>query len=311
MGEEIIMFEEFLPDRLSRSLGYLNKKGLKEIRIRVKMPIIVDYGSNFFLGESGIVDQKEYALSCSFEEMQDIIFKACECSVYAYNEELKLLYITLKEGQRVGVCGEVVCENGIIKTIKNFSSISIRIAHQVPNCSLKALSYLFDENGVFNTLIVAPPGAGKTTFLRDFCYQISSKNIVKNLLILDERGEIAPKNDGEIIFNVGHNTDVLTYSTKKFGLENGIRVFCPTCVAMDEIAKEDDALALMYAIGSGVKIIATAHAENISKLFDKPFLKNLLSQNVFERIVVLSNKNGTGTLEGIYDKSRKNIFLRG
>ena len=56
------MFENFLPDRISRALNSLNKKGLQEIRIRVKQPVMVCYGTNFYLGESGITDQKEYAL---------------------------------------------------------------------------------------------------------------------------------------------------------------------------------------------------------------------------------------------------------
>ncbi len=304
------MFEQFLPTRIHKALNGLNKKGLQEIRIRVKQPVIVRFGTNFYLGENGITDKKEYALMCSYDEMQDIIFKACECSVYAYNEQLKQLFITLKDGQRIGVCGETVFEDGHIKTIKNFSSINIRLLHQVPNCSSKALPFLFDENGVKNTLIVAPPGAGKTTFLRDVCYQLSSKHIVSNLLILDERGEIAQKFDDETIFNVGENTDVLSYSTKEFGILNGIRVFTPTAIAMDELASPLDVSALDYAIGSGVKIIATAHAQNLKELFRKPHFKRLLEDKVFDRFVVLSNKNGVGTLEGVFDDKQTNLLLR-
>ena len=305
------MFENFLPDRISRALNSLNKKGLQEIRIRVKQPVMVCYGTNFYLGESGITDQKEYALSCSFDEMQDIIFKACECSIYAYSEELKKLFITLGSGQRIGVCGEIVCEDGKIKTVKNFSSINIRLLHQVPNCSLKTLPFLYNDEGVFNTLIIAPPGAGKTTYLRDLCYQLSSKNIVRNLLILDERGEIAPKQFDELIFNVGENTDVLSYCTKAYGIENGIRVFSPTAIAMDEIASEEDVLSLNFAIGSGVKIIATAHAQNIKELFRKPYFEKLLQSKVFDRFVVLSNKNGVGTIEGVFSAEQTVLMSRG
>lgn len=67
------MFEEFLPHRIAKALNHLNKKGIQEIRIRVKQPVIINYGTMFYLGENGITDQKEYALSCSFDEMQDII----------------------------------------------------------------------------------------------------------------------------------------------------------------------------------------------------------------------------------------------
>ena len=304
------MFEQFLPSRICGALNKLNKKGLQEVRIRVKQPVIVRFGRNFYLGEDGITDQKEFALVCSYDEMQEIIYKACECSIYAYNNELKELFITLKDGQRIGVCGETVFEDGKIKTIKNFSSINIRLLHQVPNCSLNALPFLCDENGIFNTLIVAPPGAGKTTFLRDLCYQFSNKHIVDNLLLIDERGEIAQKIDDETIFNVGENTDVLSYSTKEFGIMNGIRVFTPNVVLMDELANSQDVMAIDYAIGSGVKIVATAHAQNLVELFKKPHFKSLLEQKVFERFVVLSCRDGAGTIEGVFNNKQANLLQR-
>ena len=304
------MFDNFLPTRVAKALSELNKKGLQEIRIRVKQPIIISFGTNFYLGEDGITDKKSEALMCSFNEMQEIIYKACESSIYAYNEQLKELFITLNSGQRIGVCGEAIIENGVIKTIKNFSSINIRLFHQVPNCSLKALPFLFDDYGIFNTLIIAPPGAGKTTFLRDFCYQISNKHIVKNLLLIDERGEISPRNGDEILFNVGENTDVLSHTSKLFGLSNGIRVFSPTAIAMDELANPCDIEALDYAIGSGVKIIATAHAKDMKELFKKPYFQKIIKDKIFERFVVLSNKNGVGTVEGVFCDEQTNLLLR-
>lgn len=298
------MFDEFLPERVARALELLNKKGLREIRIRVKMPILVDYGSLYYLGENGIIGEKEEALKCSFKEVQDIVFKACECSIYAHNEELKSGYISVQNGVRVGVCGQVVCEDGQVKTLKNFSSVAIRVPHQVPNCSLKALPYLFDENGIFNTLVIAPPGAGKTTFLRDLCYQFCSKNLVKNLLVIDERGEIASLKNGEPQLFVGNFCDVFAGASKSFGLENGIRTLAPQVVVMDEIAKPSDVEALDYAIGSGVKIVATAHSLDVDDFLTKPYFQELLKNKIFKRIVVLSCKNGVGTLEGVFNENQ-------
>ena len=301
------MFDNILPDRVSFALSKLNLKGLREIRIRIKSPIMVDYGSNFFLGENGIVESKELALMCSFEEIQEIVFRACDCSVYAHEEELKKGFITLNRGERVGLCGEIIYENNMVKTMKNFSSITIRLPHQVPNCSLKILDYLYDEKSVKNTLIIAPPGAGKTTFLRDLCFQLSSKNIVKNLLIIDERGEISACFDGEPQFYVGQNTDIYSFATKKFGLENGVRTLAPSVIAMDELGNSDDITSLNYAIGSGVKILATAHSDSIIEIYKKPYFKDILEQKVFERIVVLSTRNGVGTIEGVYNAEKQKL----
>lgn len=298
------MLKEILPDRVNRAIDMLHHKGLKEIRIRAMQPVIVDFGSLFYLGENGIVDKPEKALICDFKEIEDIVFKACECSIYAHNEELKLGYVTLANGSRIGVCGELVFENNQIKTLKNFSSINIRIPHEIKNCSLKTLSYLYNENGVFNTLILAPPGAGKTTFLRDLCYQLSSKFIAKNILVIDERGEIASCKNGVPQMSVGATTDVYTHSTKKFGLENGIRTLTPEIIAMDELAKPSDIEALNYAIGAGVKILATAHAENMQEFLKRPYFKNIISEKVFQRFIVLSSRDGAGTLEGIFNENQ-------
>ncbi len=302
------MFANILPERINRGLNCLHHKGLREIRIRVDQPVVVDFGSLFFLGENGIVDDQQQALVCNFKELADIVFKACEFSIYAHNEELKLGYVTLAGGERVGICGELVFENGTVRTLKNFSSINIRIPHQIPNCSLKALSYLYDEKGAFNTLIIAPPGAGKTTFLRDLCAQFSNKFIAKNLLVIDERGEIASCRNGRAQMNVGMTTDILTHCSKAFGLENGIRTLAPEVIFMDELARPADIEALDYAIGAGVKVVATAHASNLSEFLKRPYFKNIIKAGVFQRIVELSNRSGAGTLEGVYNENQISLM---
>lgn len=297
------MFNDILPQRVSHALDLLHQKGLREIRIRVGQPIIIDFGSLFYLSENGLTDQKERALVCSFTEMQDIVFKCCECSIYAHNDELKTGFVTLSGGQRVGICGEIVVDNGKIKTFKNFSSISIRIAHQIKNCSLNALPFLYDENGVFNTLIIAPPNCGKTTFLRDLCCQISNKFIAKNVLLVDERGELASCQNGQAQMDVGIATDIYTNSTKKFALENGIRTLAPEVIIMDELATIDDIEALNFAIGSGVKVLATAHSSSIEEFRRKPNFQRLIDLKIFTRIVLLSGRKGSGTLEGVFNEN--------
>lgn len=302
------MFFDIFPPKIKNALSNVQPEIVNEVRLRADKPIIVNCGDLFFLGENGITDNVNKAISASVADLNDTVFKACECSIYAFNEQIKQGFVALKGGARLGVCGQLVYENGNVKTIKNFSSVALRIPHQIKNCSLKILPLLYDEKGVKNTLIISAPSFGKTTLLRDICYQFSEKYIVKNALIIDERGEIASVVNGKPLFDVGPMVDIQTNCSKNFGLQNGIRTMAPEVIFTDEIANEKDVLGVMQAIGSGVKVVATAHANNIAQLYKRTFLQPLLESKFFERIVVLSNRNGVGTIDGIFDEEQRLLF---
>jgi len=303
------MLIQILPTRLKSAIEKLDINKITELRLRVGQACVIYYGNRFYLGSSGIVESKEQALITTLQELQDIVFSACEFSVYAHNDELKQGFVTLKNGIRLGICGEIVADKNTVKTIKNFSSLNIRIPHSIENCSLNILPYLYDDNNVYNTLIISPPGAGKTTMLRDLALQFSKKNIVDNILIVDERNEIASMNGGISQLNVGSNVDVYSSCSKQFGLINGIRTMSPQIIFLDELATSQDLDALDYAIGSGVGIMATVHSMNIYTLQQKPLFQNLLKAGVFDRFIVLSTRNGIGTIEGVFDKNNVCLFL--
>lgn len=274
--------------------GYLN-----EIRLRVDKPIVVFVkGQAYFLGNNGLVTAEENAIIASKQMVEDIIFRASEFSIYSINEELKRGYIVLKGGERLGICGTLVCEKGDIKTLNNFTSINIRIPHEIKNCSLDAFSFLVDSEGMKNTLIISPPGAGKTTFIRDFVNQLSIRNLSYNVLIIDERGEIAGDNNE---LSTGKFADVLSFSDKHNGFMQGIRAMNPHIIVTDEIGGEEDIKAVKYAGNCGVKILATIHAGNLEELKAKDGWNDLKS--TFERYVVLSKRNGPGTIEGVYNEN--------
>ena len=185
--------------------------------------------------------------------------------------------------------------------MKDFSSINLRFPHEVRNCSLNALNYLTENGQVLNTLIVSSPCGGKTTFIRDICYQLGQKNFPLNVLILDERNEISASIKGVPTMNIGKFSDVLLYSNKKIGFENGIRSMSPNLIVADEIGNREDIESLIYASNSGVNIIASAHAKDIIELKEKYLFNEILNKKIFKRFVVLSQKNGAGTIEGIFD----------
>lgn len=305
------IFSKILPQTIYQALTQkVNYSQLNEVRLRVGKPIVVALGGeNYFLSESGITNNVKAAIVCTKQDIENIVFRASECSIYAVNEQIKQGFLTIDGGIRIGIAGTAVCENEKVKTIKNFSSLVIRIPHKIKNCSLCAFNYVLEDGNFHNTLIVSPPGCGKTTFLRDFLNQLSERNICLNILTLDERGEIAGSVNGESKLLDSNFCDVFSYITKSEGFLMGIRALSPSVVVCDEIGAKEDYKAIEFACNSGVGVIATAHASSIFELKQKPNFEEILRKQLFERYVVLSSRLGPGTFEGIYDKNFSVIQL--
>jgi len=215
------MLEKILPTDIYDILkNKVNLKSINEIRLRADKPIVLAIGSQkIFLGAYGVTGNLKEAVTASKIMIEDIIFRASECSIYSVNEQLKRGYLVTKGGIRLGIGGDLIEEAGKVKTMTNFTSLNIRLPHEVKNCSLSAFNHLLYDKGIYNTLVISPPGAGKTTFLRDFVYQLSERNYAYNVLILDERGELDLGDDG----NIGNFADKICFARKALGFENGIR----------------------------------------------------------------------------------------
>lgn len=297
------MLEKILPDKIYKIISEkVNIKAVNEIRLRAEKPIVVNVsGKVYFLSESGVTRDIHNALYASKIVIEDVIFRASECSIYSVNEQIKKGFIVTDEAVRIGIGGNLIEENGHVKTMTNFCSCNIRVPHVVKNCSLTAFPFIVTENGVENTLVISPPGCGKTTFLRDFVSQLSQRNLTYNVLLLDERGEL----DCGINSNF---TDKIAFSSKKMGFENGIRSLSPDIIVTDEIGQEEDVEALRYACSCGVKLLASTHAESMETFCKKPLFEKVLKEKIFKRFVLLSKRNGPGTFEGIYDENFSRIF---
>jgi len=76
----------------------------------------------------------------------------------------------------------------------------------------------------------------------------------------------------------------------------------PEVIITDEIGTENDIEALIQVLNAGVKIITSVHGYGIQDIIRKPALGNLMNQNIFEKVIVLSKRKGTGTIESIIDK---------
>ncbi len=289
----------------------INKKFVSEyvyeIRIRINKPIVINYkGKDTILCETK--DYTNNMILGTSELISYILTVATKQSFYAYNDQIKQCFVTTDTGIRIGICGSVVYNNNAVSTIKNITSINIRISHQVQNCSERIINFLTNGQIAKNTLIISPPGAGKTTLVRDIVYKLSNEKNIQNILVVDERYEIAGLNQNTLI-DIGNYVDVISGCEKSFAFYNALKTMNPKIIVTDEISEEEDINSIKYAIKSGVKVIATAHALNICDLKYKKYFDILIKDKYFERIVVLSCRNGVGTIEGVYDESMRGIYI--
>ncbi len=299
------MLKKILPSDIYDILNNkVNFQSINEIRFRADKPIVLSIGATkTFLGRNGTTRNLSEAIKASKIMIEDIIFRASECSIYSVNEQIKKGYLVTKGGVRLGIGGDLIEEGGIVKTMTNFSSINIRLPHEIKNCSLPVFNLIVEDNKVNNTLVLSPPGAGKTTFLRDFVCQLSERNYAYNVLILDERGELDLGNQ-----TIGNFADKISFARKSTGFENGIRALSPNIIVTDEIGQKSDVDALLYAVYSGVNLLASVHSDNIESFQNKPYFTPLLEEKVFKRYVLLSMRKGPGTIEGVYNENFSRIY---
>lgn len=287
------------PSKILDEINKYKDEKIQEIRIKIEKPIIL------------YTDRGEFILSNNVtkEDFKFIIQRISNYSIYAYEEEIKQGFITLKGGHRVGIAGECVMENNKIKTIKNISSLNIRISKEVIGCSKDVLKYIVSNNIIKNTLIISPPKCGKTTILRDITRVLSSGSLKENLtgkkvVVIDERSEIGASYNGIPQMNLGIRTDVLDNCLKREGMLMAIRSLSPDVLICDEIGTKEDIDALNTAFNSGVNIVVTVHGSSLGDIKKRRAFDDFLLSGIIERIIVLSNRLGVGTIENIYSIKR-------
>ena len=280
--------------------------GLQEIRLRTGRPLaIVERGREVFLtGDGARTREAGAAWRVTAQELRETMEFVGEYSLYAYEDELRQGYLTIRGGHRVGVAGRTVLDGDKVKSVRYISCVNVRLSHEVPGCADPVLPYLWGDEGLLHTLIISPPRCGKTTLLRDMVRQISDGSRARRgytVGVVDERSEICgcfmgiPEND------VGVRTDVMDACPKAEGMMMLVRSMAPEVIAVDEIGRYEDIDAIETVLYSGCRLIATVHGSSLSDIQAKPLFQRLAQEQVFERYVILGDSFRSGHIEEILD----------
>jgi stage III sporulation protein AA len=278
----------YLTEKISKIiLNFSLSDNICEIRIRLNKPLCIKtVTGEFFLNEEGgCIPEKAYLPTKA--DIKTIVQYISEYSLYAFNDEVKKGYITLRNGFRIGITGQAVYDGENIITMKNIFSLNIRIAREIKNCGTEIYNKLLSDK-LKNILIISPPGCGKTTLLRDLARQISNGGATVG--IADERGEIAGCFMGEPQLDVGIMTDVIDGCRKEDGINMLLRSMSPDVIVLDEIGTTKDKLAIEEALKCGTKVICTAHGGDMNDITKRSVFKQIFEDRLFDYYVFLCGK---------------------
>ncbi len=262
-------------------LAHVTFDGLEEIRFRVGQPVTLYYYNRMVY-----VSPQTTAKYTPVEnkDLETLAASLCNHSVYAYQNEIKDGFITIRGGHRVGLAGKCVEKNGQITGISSVSGINLRIAHEYKNCAKNLLPHLYRNGRLQNTLLLSPPQCGKTTYLRDITRLLSSNY---KITVVDERSEIAGTYDGIPQFDIGPQTDVLDRFPKAEGMLLALRSLSPQILITDELGDDRDIESVKKLYGAGCHLIATMHGDSLAELSKTK--KDLLS--FFDLALLMGRKD--------------------
>jgi stage III sporulation protein AA len=281
------------------------REHLEEIRIRENRPLEIGFSSRyaFVRADGTLTDAYETAYVPGRDDCRAMLEKSTNHSLYAVEEELRRGYVTVAGGHRIGLAGRTVLGDGHVAHLRDIAGFNVRIAKARVGFAAQVLPGLLDRKArtICHTLIVSAPMQGKTTLIRDLARSISAGQWHhpdakswggRKVGIVDERSEIAASERGVPTFDLGPRCDVLDACPKAEGIMMMVRSLSPEVIVVDEIGRPEDAGAIAEAVHAGVRVLATAHASDLSDVFSRPVLAKLAADGAFDQYVLLSRREG-------------------
>jgi stage III sporulation protein SpoIIIAA len=150
---------------------------------------------------------------------------------------------------------------------------TIRFGRAIPGIARSLKEWI---SGRESTLIIGPPGVGKTTLLRGIVEE-KAKTLMARLVIVDTSNEIA--GDGAVPHPIiGSARRMMVGDPRKQAsiILQAITNHSPETIVVDEIGYHGDVEVLETARRRGVDVVATVHGEDFRDVLENPVLKPLL-----------------------------------
>lgn len=273
----VLLVPYWLRDRL-RELPRARRAAAEELRLRIGEPASLVYPE----GERSLGGDP-----VSRRDLDFVLELATGASVHTVRDRLRRGFLTVRGGYRLGLCGAVSLLEGQVAGFQALSSINLRIAREARDCGRGVLEALRGAGELPSTLILSPPGGGKTTLLRDLIRLTASGEGARRVAVADERGELAALYEGKPLLDVGRTVDVLDGCPKAEAVAMLLRAMNPQVLAVDEISTPEDAERMLEAAHCGVTLLATAHAGELAELNRRPAYRRLLEAEVFQAAVLI------------------------
>lgn len=234
----------------------------------------------------------------SRDEMRIIVKRVCDMAVFAHRDDICRGFVSVEGGIRVGIGGHARYDGGKIVGVSDISTLVFRI----PRSDSSVANQLFDlwiNHDSCGMLVCSRAGEGKTTALRAMARIIGGRPYFKRVAVVDERCEFDSSAYREC------TVDILRGYKRALGVDIAIRTISAEVIIVDEIGSEEDADAMISAIGAGIPVIATAHGRNIEEVLERPYIKKLVDNGLFGIYALIFRKNKSFSLEtGEFKRSK-------
>lgn len=286
-----------LPSAVRRYMNGINLEEATELRLITGKPFIIRYpDGDYYLTKKAVLSISPVnTVNITAGMMNELLERITKSSLYSVKDEISSGYITIEGGHRAGVAGTAVTENGEVEFIRNISAVNIRLANEVIGASERIMGKIAENGVIKNTLIISPPGAGKTTMLRDITRSLSYMGYA--VAVADERCEIAAMCGGKSSFDLGNMTAVTDNCPKDRAMIMLLRSMSPDVIITDEIGTCSDIEAVEKIMNSGVAVIASVHGRDTAQIMRRKDMSELAE--MFDIEIVLSKRCGAGTVEEI------------